>query len=139
MIIAGLGFAGFKLLNRTHKTAGTLPPVYKTVTVTPSPSAAATLSPADTVQAYFAALNARKYRRAWQLNTVVHSNETYQQFVTGQSVTESNNLTVQSTAGNVVAFQLVATQTDGTVKTFQGTDTVTNGIITASAVRQTSG
>jgi Protein kinase domain len=139
VIIAGLGFAGFKLLNRTHKTAGSLPPVYKTVTVTPSPAAAATVSPADTVQAYFAALNARKYRRAWQLNTVVHSNETYQQFVTGQSVTESNNLTVQSTAGNVVAFQLVATQTDGTVKTFQGTDTVTNGIITASAVRQTSG
>jgi hypothetical protein len=138
LIIAGLAFAGFKLLTRPHKT-GALPPVYKTVTVTPSPSAQASLSPAGTVQAYFAALNARKYRRAWQLNTVVHSNETYQQFVTGQSVTQNNNLTVQSTVGSVVAFHLVATQTDGTVKTFQGTDTVTNGIITSSAVRQTGG
>lgn len=136
VIVAGVGFAAFKLLTRHNKTA-TLPPVYVTKTVPPSPPVTTTLTPAGTLQAYFGALNARRYHRAWQLNTVVHGNETYAQFVSGQSVTQNNALTIQSTAGNVVTFHLVATQTDGTVKTYEGNDTVTNGIITASAVKQT--
>jgi hypothetical protein len=41
--------------------------------------------------------------------------------------------------GNVVYASLVATQTDGTVKTFQGTYTVVNGVITSTHVRQVSG
>jgi hypothetical protein len=138
VVVAGLAFAGFKLLNRTDK-ARTQPPVIVTRTVTPPPSGAATLSPDGTVQAYFAAINARNYRRAWQLNTVVHSNETYRQFVTGLAETARDKVTIQSTAGNVVTAQLTAQQTDGNVKTFQGTYTVTNGIISASSVRKISG
>jgi len=136
-IVVGLGFAGYKLLDRPART-GALPPVYVTKTVPPSPATGTSPTPSDTVQAYFAAINARHYRRAWQLNTVVHSNEDYQQFVSGLAGTSQDTVTIQSTTGNVVSAQLVAQQTNGKVKTFQGTYTVTNGIISASSVRQVS-
>ena len=119
------------------KTNSSLPPVVVTKTVPPSPAATA-LTPAGTVRAYFAAINARKYQRAWELNTVVHSNEDYQQFVQGLSGTAHDNVQIQSTAGNVVTAQLIATQRDGKVKTFQGTYTVTDGIISGTSVQQVS-
>jgi Protein kinase domain len=136
-VVAGLSFAGYKLLDRP--ATGSLPPVYVTKTVPPSPGvAAAALTPQATVRAYFAAINARKYHRAWQLNTVVHRNQDYQQFVKGLSGTTHDDVQIQSTAGNVVTAQLIATQADGNVKTFQGTYTVTDGIISGTSVQQVS-
>jgi hypothetical protein len=41
-------------------------------------------------------------------------------------------------SGNVVTAGLAALQTDGTVKSFQGTYTVNNGVITSFHVRRTS-
>jgi hypothetical protein len=105
-----------------------------TITVTP----AVTLSPAHTVQAYFAAINARDYQRAWSLSEARQS-ETYQQFVAGYAGTKLDTVTIAGTAGDVVTASLVATQTDGTVKTFQGTYTVLKGIIVKSHVLQVSG
>jgi hypothetical protein len=43
-------------------------------------------------------------------------------------------VTIEATSGNVVTARLLADQSDGTVKTFRGTYTVTNGIISASKV-----
>ena len=137
VVVAGLAFAGYKLLNRPAKSSSSLPPVYVTKTVPPSPVTTA-LTPAGTVQAYFAAINAKNFHRAWQLNTVVHRNEDYQQFVNGYSGTAHDDVQIQSTAGNVVTAQLVATQRDGKVKTFQGTYTVTDGIISGTSVQQVS-
>jgi hypothetical protein len=146
VLVAGLGLAGYKLLDRPAAHGASLPPVYVTKTVPPSPSAqsapsapsAASLTPAGTVQAYFAAINARNYKRAWRLNTVVHSNQDYQQFVQSLAGTVHDTVQIQSTSGNIVTAQLAATQTDGKVKTFQGTYTVTDGIISGTSVQQVS-
>ncbi len=126
---------GYKLLDRP--ATGNLPPVYVTKTVPPSPGvAAAALTPQGTVRAYFAAINAKDYTRAWNLDTYVH-NQTFGQFKHGLSGTVHDTLTVLSTTGNVVTAKLLAQQSDNTVKTFEGTYTVTNGVITFSKVAQT--
>jgi len=140
VLVAGLGLAGYKLLDRPAAHGASPPPVYVTKTVPPSPSAqsAPALTPAGTVQAYFAAINARNYKRAWRLNTVVHSNQDYQQFVQSLAGTVHDTVQIQSTTGNVVTAQLAATQQDGKVKTFQGTYTVTDGIISGTSVQQVS-
>ena len=52
--------------------------------------------------------------------------------------TVHDTVQIQSTSGNVVTAQLAATQTDGKVKTFQGTYTVTDGIISGTSVQQVS-
>jgi hypothetical protein len=106
-----------------------------TITVTPAASA---LTPDGTVQAYFAAINARNYLRAWRL-TDDRQTETYQQFVTGYADTKLDTIKIASTVGNVVTASLTAVQTDGAVKTFQGTYTVLNGVIATSHVTQVSG
>jgi hypothetical protein len=41
-------------------------------------------------------------------------------------------------SGNVVTAQLAALQSDGTVKNYEGTYTVTNGVITNFHIVQTS-
>jgi serine/threonine protein kinase len=132
-VIAGAGVAAYVLSHRTHSGHPTT--VYTTVTVPP----ASALLPAQTVQAYFAAINARNYERAWELDSVVHNNQDYQQFVSGYSDTKRDAITILTTNGNVVSARLVATQADGTVKTFQGSYTVTNGKITGTSVQQVSG
>ena len=43
-----------------------------------------------------------------------------------------------SVSGDVVTVQLSAVQTSGAVMTFQGTYTVQDGVITGSAIKQTS-
>jgi hypothetical protein len=58
-------------------------------------------------------------------------------FVHGYSGTAHDSLTVLSVSGNVVTAQLTATQTDGTVKTYQGAYTVGNGIITHFDIHRT--
>jgi Protein kinase domain len=132
VVIAGAGTAAYVL---SHRHQAGRPTVYKTVTVPPQSA----LSPAQTVQAYFAAINARNYARAWELDSVVHSNQNYSQFVSGYSDTKRDAITILSTNGSVVSARLVATQTDGTVKTFQGSYTVTDGRITGTSVQQVSG
>jgi hypothetical protein len=134
VVIGGAGVAAYVLTHRTH---GHKPTVYVTETVPPPNSVV--LSPAATVRAYFRALNNRNYARAWELDTVVHQNQNYQQFVTGYSDTQNSTVTILGTSGNVVTVHLVATQTDGTVKTYQGTYTVTNGVITVAHILQVSG
>jgi hypothetical protein len=133
-VVVGAGVAVYVLTHRPHNGR---PTVYVTKTVPPPTTSA--LSPAQTVQAYFAALNAKNYAQAWELDQVVHSNQDYQQFVNGYSGTEHNTVTILGTNGNVVNARLVAAQTDGTVKTFQGTYTVTNGVITGTSVQQVGG
>jgi hypothetical protein len=83
-----------------------------------------------------AAINAHDYPQAWNLGGN-HTGQPYSMFVQGYSGTAHDSLTVLSVSGNVVTAQLTATQTDGTVKTYQGTYTVSNGIITIFDIRQT--
>ncbi len=92
--------------------------------------------PASTVLAYFSAINHHRYARAWRLGGK-NTGSTYSSFVSGFSTTAHDTVIIQSVSGNVVTAQISALQTDGTTKTYQGTYTVTNGVITGFNVQQT--
>jgi hypothetical protein len=148
-VILLLGMAGalFALL-RGHSSSTTPPastssaassPANKTSSAPPttSPPVNPAAGPRATVEAYFAAINAHDFQKAWNLGGS-NTGQSYQQFVQGFNGTQQDTLTIQSVSGNVVTAGLSALQTDGTVKTFQGTYTVNNGVITSFNVRQTS-
>ena len=101
--------------------------------VTASASPAAT--PAATVQAYFDAINRHDYGRAWRLGGR-YTGDGYAAFVNGFAGTEHDAVTILSVAGNVVRARLAAQQTDGSVKTYEGTYQVNNGVITGFDVAQ---
>jgi hypothetical protein len=104
---------------------------------TPNPESPGPPSaPAGVVQAYFAAINKRDYSTAWQLGGSSLGGS-YAAFVQGFSTTAKDTVTILLSSGNVVTVRLVAEQTDGSTKTFAGTYTVTDGIITSSNVQQT--
>jgi serine/threonine protein kinase len=148
-VILLLGMAGalFALL-RGHSSSTTPPastssapssPANRTSSAPPttSPPVNPVAGPRATVQAYFAAINAHDYRKAWNLGGS-NTGQSYQQFVQGFNGTQQDTLTIQSVSGDVVTAGLSALQTDGTVKTFQGTYTVNNGVITSFHVERTS-
>jgi len=89
--------------------------------------------PAATVRAYIAAINGHHYRRAWHLGGR-NSSSSYAAFAQGFSSTAKDTLIILSVNGNVVTARLVAVQTDGSVKTYQGTYAVEDGVITKSEV-----
>ncbi len=89
--------------------------------------------PAATVRAYIAAINGHHYRRAWHIGGR-NSSSSYAAFAQGFSSTAKDTLIILSVNGNVVTARLVAVQTDGSVKTYQGTYAVEDGVITKSEV-----
>jgi len=100
-----------------------------TPTTTPSsPPPPAVLGPAATVRAYFAAINNHNYLRAWNLGGRFTS-PSFASYKAGFAGTQHDTLTILSVQGNVVTAHLAAQQTDGTVKNFEGTYVVHNGII----------
>ena len=133
MLIAIVGLCGIAgiVYKLSHRTDRTLPPAAASKTVTPGVSA----HPALTVREYFAAINHKRYLDAWRLSG---ETEPYATFRAGYAGTMHDTVTILSVNGNVVTARLVATQTNGTVKTFQGTYTVTNGVISGSDVHQVS-
>lgn len=96
-----------------------------------SPSA----SPADTVRAYFAAITNHDYALAWALGGE-NTGSSYSSFVSGFGTTVSDTVTIQSVSGDVVSAQLAAEQTDGSVLFYQGTYTVSDGVIVGFDVHQ---
>lgn len=93
--------------------------------------------PAATVRAYYAAITAQDYAQAWQLGGQ-YLGASYADYVAGFSGTATDTVTISSVAGDVVSARLVATQTDGTVKTYQGSYTVTGDVITQFSVHRVS-
>jgi serine/threonine-protein kinase len=93
--------------------------------------------PVATVKAYIAAINGHQYGRAWNLGGRNNS-ASYANFAQGFGTTARDTLIILSVQGDVVTAELVAQQTDGTVKTYQGMYTVDDGVITRSDVRQIS-
>jgi serine/threonine-protein kinase len=148
ILVLGLAGALYAVL-RSHGTStpssstsstSTSPPAARTssppvTTSPPAPPVAA--GPASTVQAYIAAINAHDYQKAWNLGGD-NTGQSYSQFVQGFNGTAKDTLTIQSVSGNVVTAQLQALQSDGTVKNYEGTYTVTNGVITTFHITQTS-
>lgn len=105
------------------------------VTGTAGPSAEPSAGPADTVRAYFAAITNRDYAQAWKLGGK-NTGSSYASFVSGLRTTAADTVTILSVSGNVVTARLTAQQTDGGVTTYQGTYTVSNGVIVGFNVRQ---
>ncbi|HEV8274676.1 MAG TPA: hypothetical protein VGQ26_03120 [Streptosporangiaceae bacterium] len=93
------------------------------------------LGPVATVRAYFKAINRHHYGRAWRLGGR-NTGGSYAAFVSGFEDTEHDTVTIQSVSGNVVRARLAARQTDGSVKTYEGTYRVSHGVITGFHVAQ---
>jgi len=137
VILVVLGIAGGAFVYLRHNgagpasgTAATSPPATSSPSGNPGPA-----GPASTVRAYIAAINRHDYARAWNLGGRNISSSSYPSFWQGFSTTVKDTLTVESVSGNVVTARLSAQQKDGSVKTFHGTYTVKNGVITSSNIR----
>jgi len=129
--LCGAAGIAYKLSHRT--SYHTLP----TVTVTTTIPANAGPNPAQTVRQYFAAINHRKYLDAWRLRGGA-ATQSYARFRAGFAGTLHDTITIVSVNGDIVTAKLAAEQVSGQIRTFQGTYTVTNGIITATDVQRTS-
>ncbi|MCM2576248.1 excalibur calcium-binding domain-containing protein [Streptomyces meridianus] len=92
-------------------------------------------SPAEVVTAYYAAINARDFRTAWELGGR-NLASSYDAFAAGFDGLERDDLTILGTSGSRVEIALDAVQTDGTTKSFRGTYTVRHGEIVAASVRE---
>jgi serine/threonine protein kinase len=103
----------------------------------PSGVAPAPVTPVGTVQAYYAAISAHQYLRAWNLGGK-NSGTTFSQFENGFTTTQADRVTIIDHAGNAVTARLSAVQTDGSVKNFLGKYLVENGVITKFFVTQLS-
>jgi serine/threonine-protein kinase len=131
LAIVGLAFALLHHKPSPGKGSPTSPPA----TSHPATSAPAiSPGPAATVQAYFAAINAHDYARAWALGGKNIAKTSYSGFASGFNGTAKDNVTVVSVAGDVVTVKLAAVQTDGSVKHYAGTYTAANGVITQSHI-----
>ena len=116
-------------------SAPTAPASSSAIPRPPSPPPPGVL--AATVRSYYAAINHHRYARAWRLGGR-NTGQTYHAYISGFAGTAHDTVTIQSVSGDVVTAQLVAQQTNGTVKTYQGSYTVEGGVITQFSVQQVS-
>jgi hypothetical protein len=91
------------------------------------------------VKAFYTDITARDYAAAWRLLGYRPQGTGYASFVAGYANTGQQTVRKISQSGDQVSFTLRSDNPDGTVQTYQGTDTVTGGKIVASNVVQTSG
>ncbi|WP_435059922.1 excalibur calcium-binding domain-containing protein [Streptomyces sp. bgisy060] len=130
-----------------EKTVETGPTVTTTQTVTaeptptptpppalPKPTATPTADAASTVEGYFAAINARDYRRAWDLGGK-NLGGSYESFQAGFADTVQDTVRIVDVHDGTVTVTLDALQMDGTVRSFEGTYAVRNGVIVNADVR----
>ncbi|MEV6791105.1 excalibur calcium-binding domain-containing protein [Streptomyces sp. NPDC051320] len=113
-----------------------------TVTVQP-PASTHTAPPAgrsaaDTVTAYYAAINAKDFRTAWNMGGR-HFAPSYSAFVAGFAGLAHDDVTVLSSSGHTVTLELEAVQTDGSAKVFEGTMSVSGGEITGANIHEVTG
>jgi hypothetical protein len=104
----------------------------------------ATRSPADSsdpwsvISAYFQDISQRDYPAAWGLLGPAVRSGDYASFVAGYTDTGQQTVTKISQSGDTVTFTIRSDNPDGTVQTYQGTETVTDGQIVAAHIIQTS-
>ncbi|MFI1703151.1 hypothetical protein [Streptomyces griseoruber] len=93
--------------------------------------------PDATVLAYYDAINAHDFETAWELGGKNLGDGGYQAFVLGYQDTARAEPTVESVDGDTVTVSLVAEGTDGTQKSYRGTYTVVDGVITSGSMEPT--
>ena len=128
LVLAGLAGIGYRLF---HHQAATPPPASGSST---GPSVVEQQSKL-VVRDYFFYINHHRFVAAWNLT---EKNGSFAAFRAGFAGTRHDSVKVAGVNGNVVTATLRAAQTDGTVKVFQGTYTVTNGVISSSNVHLVS-
>lgn len=149
--------AGFSAHNAewlVNSSAQTSPSPAATPTTTATATAAPTATyapptagpgpatdPAETVIAYFDAINNRDFQKAWSLGGK-NTTSSYSSFVSGFNHTAMVSVQILGLSGGigtgVVTARLTTLESDGTSKIFEGTYTVRNGIITKFNVHQVS-
>jgi len=128
LVLAGLAGIGYRLF---HHQAAAPPPASGSST---GPSVVEQQSKL-VVREYFFYINHHRFVAAWNLT---EKNGSFATFRAGFAGTKHDLVKISRVDGNVVTASLDAVQTDGTVKVFQGTYTVTNGVISGSDVHQVS-
>lgn len=88
------------------------------------------------MEEYFAAIKADDFQRAWDLGGKNIHGGTFASFVEGFSTTASDTITSARTEGDTVHVTLVATQTSGERHTYEGSYTVSNGVIVSADVHR---
>lgn len=116
----------------------TPPETTRPETTPPETTAVPTCDAAATVEAYFAAINARDYRRAWDLGGK-NLGGSYQSFRAGFADTVRDTVFIVDVRGCTVTVILDALQADGSVRSFEGTYTVRDGVIVAADIRLVDG
>jgi hypothetical protein len=89
------------------------------------------------VSQYYQDVTDRDYAAAWALGGSNIAGTTYARWVAGYATTASITLGTMSDFGaSQVNAVLYATQTDGTVKVYEGTYTVAGGVLVGASIRQ---
>lgn len=88
---------------------------------------------------YYQDITNGDYAAAWALGGDHISGVPYGQWVAGYGTTASITLgTYSEFNATTVHAEIIATQADGSVNTYEGTYTVIGGVITAASIVQTS-
>ena len=94
----------------------------------------------DIAQAYYTDIENQDYQAAWALGgSNVNNGVGYDARVAGYATTSYISLSTWSyyPDSNAVEVTITATQTDGSVRTYQGSSTVINGVIVGADIVQT--
>jgi hypothetical protein len=130
IVLVALAALGYKLLGTSKATnsgaRNGVPPVTQTATPT---------APVAVVRAYFAAINQHHYRLAWRLGGK-NTKSSYTQYVDGFVGTAHDTVRILGRSGDSVRARVIARQTNGTQKLFQGTYRVVDGAIVHSHIRR---
>ncbi|MEV6910514.1 hypothetical protein [Amycolatopsis sp. NPDC051071] len=106
-----------------------------TRTIYPAPA----VPVAQTVIAYYDAINRGDFLTAWNLGGQrLAKGGTFASYAKGYATTSWAALTVTSVRGNTVYVDLSARQTDGSLRSFSGSYTVSGGAITAAKMKRLS-
>ncbi|WP_055491691.1 hypothetical protein [Streptomyces sp. TP-A0356] len=109
----------------------------RTAAPAPPPARPQLSNASAVVSQYYQDITDHDYRAAWALGGSNIAGTTYGRWVSGFATTESITLgTVSGFGASRVHAVLYATQTDGTVKTYEGTYTVADGVLVGASIRQ---
>jgi serine/threonine-protein kinase len=128
VVLIALAALGYKLVNHGKATNIGAASATRTVPV-PPPTA-----PAAVVRAYFAAINHHNYGLAWRLGGK-NTGRSKAEFVSGFVGTAHDSVRILGQSGDSVRARVIARQTNGTRKFFQGTYRVVDGAIVHSHIR----
>lgn len=102
------------------------------------PTVSPNVDPVTVVQDFYDALARGDYPTAWALGGKNIGGMDYNSWVAAYATTAGVYGTASDLGGGVVQVSFSAVQSDGSVKTFAGTYTVSGGVIVAANIKQTS-